>query len=135
VTRKSRSILAIDALINFTLGILLLIFPDNLVHLLGIPTSQSKFYPGILGSVLIGIGVALSIEYFQKPDGLNGLGLGGAIAINICGALVLAGWLIWGDLQLPVHGVYFLWLLGIGLLGISLVELLIYYKDRKRMKG
>ena len=50
-----------------------------------------------MGGVFIGIALALFIEAFrERPQGLVGLGLGGAIAINLCGGLVLMGWLIFG---------------------------------------
>jgi hypothetical protein len=72
--------------------------------LLGIPSSNAAFYPNILGGVLIGITIALLLEAFRKPGGLVGLGLGGAVATNLCGGLVLAEWLTFGDLTLPIRG-------------------------------
>jgi hypothetical protein len=53
-----------------------------------------------------------------------GLGLGGAVAINLCGGIVLFIWLISGALDLPLRGLVFLWALAIVLVGISTVELL-----------
>ena len=118
------ALLLIDAVINFLLGLLLLGFSLPLTHLLGVPYTEISFYPNILGGVLFGIGVALTIEAFRQPKGLVGLGLGGAVAINLCGGIVLFIWLISGALDLPLHGLVFLWSLAIVLVGISTVELL-----------
>lgn len=121
----NRSILlTIDGIINLTLGTLLVVFPAPLVEALGIPDAPS-FYPNILGGVLIGIGIALFLERGSQGRHSSGLGVNGAIAINLCGGLVLAGWLIFGDLALPLHGFIFLWALVILLLGISSAELFV----------
>ena len=90
---------------------------------LGVPHSDARFYPSILGAVLIGIGVALVIEYFRKPNGPAGLGLHGAITINLCGAFLLAGWLLGGNLEIPLRGQVFLWTITAILIVISLLEL------------
>jgi len=123
-------ILFIDATINLILGVLLLVFSDPLIQFLGVPASETSFYPNILGSVLFGIGLALLVECFRKSDGLIGLGLGGAIAINLCGGTVLAFWLLFGNLSIPIHGHIFLWFLVILLIGISAVELLTYLRKK-----
>ena len=59
---KQTVILAVDAAINVILGVLLIAFPRPLVDALGVPPSQSAFYPSILGAVLLGIGIALVIQ-------------------------------------------------------------------------
>jgi hypothetical protein len=120
---RPSKLLLVDAAINLILGVLLAIFPKCVVDLLGVPHSDAAFYPSVLGAVLIGIGVALVIEYLRKPTGPAGLGLYGAIAINLCGALFLAGWLLSGKLDIPLRGQVFLWGLTTVLVVISLLEL------------
>jgi hypothetical protein len=115
-------LLKIDAAINLILGILLLAFPLELVQALGVPMVDPSFYPSILGGVLFGIGLALLIECYRQSNGFIGLGLGGAIAINLCGGLVLAIWLLSDSLYLPLRGQIFLWSLVLLLVGISLIE-------------
>ncbi len=122
----SKALLAIDAGINLALGALLLFFPAALVSALGIPGAESSFYPSILGAVLFGIGVALWIQR-RSPAGL---GLAGAIAINLCGALALAGWLLFGSLSLPERGFVTLWSLVAVLMGLSAIEWLRYSRGR-----
>jgi len=120
----NRSILlTIDGIINLVLGLLLIAFPTPLVEALGIPNAPG-FYPNILGGVFIGITIALIIESYRKgSETTSGLGLTGAISINLCGGLVLLIWLIAGTLNLPPRGIIFLWILDLALLIISSFEL------------
>ena len=115
-------LMTIDGIINVALGMLLVVFPAPLVNALGIPEAPG-FYPNILGGVLIGIGIALFIERGNQGQHSSGLGLNGAIAINLCGGIVLARWLMFGDLSIPLRGYLIMWGLVILLLGISIAEL------------
>ena len=117
VTRPK--ILLLDAFINIVLGLLLATFPKSVVRLLGVPTTDARFYPSILGAVLLGIGLALLIEFYRQPSQSPGLGLHGAIAINLCGAFFLAGWLLSGTLNIPLRGQVFLWTIAVALVIIS----------------
>ncbi|MDH3588176.1 MAG: hypothetical protein OEQ74_02105, partial [Gammaproteobacteria bacterium] len=112
-------LLIVDAIINLVLGAGLILFPAPIVEWLGIPGAEPAFYPGILGGVLFGIGIALLRE---RHYGTGGLGLWGALSINLCGGLVLAGWLLFGGLVLPLRGLVFLWALVAVLVGISAFE-------------
>jgi hypothetical protein len=116
-------LLTIDGIINLTLGILLILFPASLVDSLGIPDAP-RFFPNILGGVLLGIGIALFLERGIKGWRGSGLGLDGAVAINLCGGLVLAALLLFGDLALPLRGTLFLWTLVVLLVGISSAEII-----------
>ena len=122
---KKNKLLLIDAVINFILGILLLIFTKPLIDFLGVPYSELHFYPNILGAVLIGIAIALVIEYYRREKALVGLGLGGAVTINLCGGIVLIIWLLSGKLSIPLKGNIFLWALALILVLISSFELLV----------
>ena len=122
---KNASItLLIDAIINYALGILCILYP-LVAETIGVPKVDNAFYPCILGAVLFGIGIALTIECFRKSERIGGLGLGGAVAINLSGGLVLTWWLIFGDLNIPLRGHIFLWSIAIVLVIISSVELFI----------
>jgi hypothetical protein len=74
---KASTILIIDAIINYTLRILCILYPF-VAETIGIPIVENSFYPTILGAVLFGIGIALTIECYRKQGGMVGLGLGGA---------------------------------------------------------
>ena len=102
-----------------------------MVKFLGVPVPDSRFYSSLLGAVLFGIGTALLIERFKNRQGFTGLGLGGAICINLCGAIALIVWLVSGQLAIPVRGHVFLWLLALVVFGIGLIELIAYAASRK----
>jgi hypothetical protein len=122
-TMNEDNLLLIDGAVNLALGALLVAFPRGLVQLLGIPDAPSSFYPNILGAILFGIGIALLIERYRHRVGLTGLGLAGAVAINLCGGLILALWLTLGELSIPTRGTVILGALAVLLVGISGVEL------------
>ena len=118
--------LIIDAGINLILAILLLAFSPDLTSFFGVPSSHSSFYPNILGAVFLGIAIALFIEAYRKSSNEKNIGLGliGAVCINLSGGFVLLLWLIFGNLDLPAKGMIFLWTIDIILLLISSIELI-----------
>ena len=124
-------LLTVDGTINLILGILLISFPEWLVKFLGIPTAP-RFYPMILGGVLLGISIALFLERGILGRRGAGLGLDGAAAINLCGGFVLAGLLTFGDVVLPLRGKVFLWALAVLLLGVSAVEIIMRNRSRRK---
>ena len=123
--RRKISLLT-DAGLNFILAVLLLCFSPELADFLGVPSVQNNFYPNILGAVFLGITIALVIEaYRDTTDGRKtGLGLAGAVSINICGGIVLLYWLLLGNMELPLKGKIFLWTLDLLLLLVSTMEVI-----------
>ena len=132
--RIKKITLLIDAFINLLLGVLLLAYSPKIVNFLGVPITDTYFYPNILGAVLFGISIALVLEAFRKSsNGFIGLGLIGAISINISGGIVLLLWLLFGELNIPVKGLIFLWILVFILLVISSIELFINIKKETKV--
>jgi hypothetical protein len=121
-------LLLADAIINLVLGLLLLFYPQWLAEVLGMPPVVNNFFPNVLGGVLFGIGLALLIAC---RGGTQGLGLDGAIAINLCGAGVVAGWLVVAPQAIPPRGRITLWIIAPLVIGIGLVEL----RHRLRFKA
>lgn len=109
VRMKRSKILLVDAAISLVLGVALAVFPNWLAELLGLPPAETKFYPSLLGAVVTGVAIALFVEWKHRPAGAAGLGVWGAIAIDLCAAVALAGWLVFGGLNLPVRGQILLW--------------------------
>ena len=120
---KHKVLLAIDGVVNLILGAILLFFPAGLVELLGLPLTTTYFYASILGAVIFGIGVALLLELYGAPSRIRGLGLGGAIAINLCGGGALLVWLLAVPLRIPLRGQVILWVVGIFVVIIGLAEI------------
>lgn len=119
-----KALLRTDAAVNIVLGALLLLFPAGVLEFLGLPQVSHHFYTTILGAVIFGIGVALLIDLFGAARGIRGLGLGGAIAINLCGGGVLFLWLLFQPFNLPVRGHVVLWSVAVIVLGLAITELL-----------
>ena len=120
----NKILLIIDGIVNIILGILLLLFPFGIAEYLGVPKSDNYFYPTILGGVILGIGVALLFERYGYANNFRGLGLGGAIIINIVGSSVLLLWLIFANFQVPFRGYIILWFIGISVFAIGIAELI-----------
>lgn len=128
-------LLAIDASINLLLGLIFILVPKQMVILLGADLSGDistvnllKATLAIFGGVLAGIGFALLLEFLNRPKGLTGLGLGGAVMINLSGGFILAGWLIFGNLIIPQPMLAILWILFLVLVILSAIELIIHFK-------
>lgn len=121
---KKNLLLVIDGFVNLALGILLVFFPAQFIVTFDLPKVETFFYVNILGAVLFGIGIAMLLEHFMGTNGITGLGIGGAIAVNLCGGGALVYWLLFGDLNLSPGGSIFLWGIAIIVLGIALAELL-----------
>jgi len=122
--QKHKTLLVIDGIINLILGVFLLLFPLGMARILGVPEPDINFYPSILGAVIFGIGIALMIEAYGAPRGLRGLGLGGAIAINLSGAGVLLLWLLFGQVTIPLRGQIILWSIALIVILIGIIELI-----------
>ena len=130
----NRGTLLIDAVINLLLGVLLLGFNPKLADLLGVPPSSTSFYPTILGAVFTGVTLALVVEALRSPRAeFTGLGMVGAVCINLCGGLALGLWLSLGDLGLPLRGKVFLWSLVVVLVLVSGIELMSVRRRARRV--
>jgi hypothetical protein len=121
--QKIKFLLLADAVINLALGLLLLLFPAGVLKIFGLPPVNSYFYSSILGGVIFGIGIALSIELLGTKRSFRGLSLGGAIAINLCGGGTLLYWLITQDIQATNLGLITLWIIALIVIGIGVIEL------------
>jgi hypothetical protein len=121
--KHAKTLLLIDAIINLLLGVILLAYSKPVVEFFGLPITGQFFYPNILGAILFGIGIALVIEYKRKGR-FTGLGLAGAMSINMIGGIVLLLWLVFGNLALPLRGKVILWTLDILLIVLSSFELI-----------
>ena len=122
---KSKLLIS-DAMIDLLIGLALVIFPVKIIEFFGLPMFENPFYVIMLGSMLVGIAVALLIDCFT-PE-LQGLGLFGAIIINLCVSIVLLICLATGILNIALKAKIGVILLIIILIGLSCLE---YFTPRK----
>ena len=118
-------LLQLELLINGGFALILLIFPQLSVRLLGWPQAGSTFWPRTLGGALAGVAIAtLTTLAGWTRDGLgSGFGLVGHIAVNMTMAFVLISMLVMGP-DHPTHrGSLFTWMISIGLVLLALVEI------------
>lgn len=123
--RKHKILLTIDGILNLLLGVILLLFPAGIVKILGLPATNTFFYASILGAVIFGIGIALFIEVCGASAQVRGLGLGGAIAINLSGGGALVAWLVAAPPDIPLRGQIILWAVAVLVIGIGVAETLV----------
>jgi len=123
-------VLILDAIIKLCLGFILVIFPRELFWLAGLPVETPPFYAILLGGVLVAIGIALLHEHFRRAGDMVGLGLGGAIIINLFGGLVLTVMLGMGIPGAPFPGPQLLSGVAIILLILGGIEGLVSLKKK-----
>jgi uncharacterized membrane protein YjjB (DUF3815 family) len=121
---RKNLLLIIDGIVNLILGGLLLFFPAQLIKVFELPGVETFFYVNILGGVLFGIGIALLLEQYSDRLKMSGLGIAGAILINICGAGALVYWLVFENLNLSLNSSIFLWSIAIIVLGVACAEII-----------
>ena len=114
-------LLWIECILKLAGGLLLIVAPRTLARLLGLPPAEHPFWPRVLGGLLVGLAIAAFLE--MKLKGGNGLGLGGAIAVNLAGAGIIGALLILGQAGSVRRGRVLLWLIAAGLAGLSLIEI------------
>jgi hypothetical protein len=121
-------LLELDGIGNVVLGLALVIIPREVSQFLGLAPTGGTLYAVVLGAVFVGIGVALFVHRFRPSAG--GLGLAGATSINLVFGVALAGWLVFGEVNLLARGALILWVSVVLLFGISLVEILAMGRGR-----
>ncbi|NIW79803.1 MAG: hypothetical protein GWN16_10235 [Calditrichae bacterium] len=118
-----KMLLIVDGIVNLLLGILLLLFPIGIVDFLGLPPTNTNFYPSLLGAVILGIGCALFLELVGYKKLVRGLALGGAILINMVGSFALICWLTFGSLTITMRGQIILWGVAVVVFTIGIIEI------------
>lgn len=82
-----QQLLWIETLLKLSAGLVLVVAPQTVIKVFGLPRSEASFWPRLLGALLIGIAGALFVEGSQR--GSLGLGLGGSVVVNLTGALMM----------------------------------------------
>lgn len=116
-----QQLLWIETLLKFSAGLALVLAPGSVIKLLGLPPVPASFWPRLLGSVLIGIAGALFLEGSQP--GSSGLGLGGAIIINLSAVAMLGTLLVLEAGPPTARGRAIAWALVVLLVWLSVLEI------------
>ena len=114
-------LLWVEAIVRGALALALIAVPKQVIAVLGLPRTEDTFWPRLVGAIFTGMAIAAYFEGHFKPA--SGLGLGGAIAINLATAFALATALVVGGLALPRRGRLLMWISTAALVVLSLFEL------------
>ena len=114
-------LLWIEFVVKLASGAVLALAPKLLARITGLPPAESPFWPRLLGGILIGIAVAALVEVRFKSS--IGLGLAGAVSVNVAAAATIGSLLILGQGGSSRRGRFALWLAAAGLLILALVEI------------
>lgn len=114
-------VLTVEALLRGAIAALLIVLPKSVIGALGLPRAEQSFWPRLLGAVFAGMAAAAYIEGHFKLQ--SGLGLGGAVAINIATAFAILTGLVVGGLDIPRRGRLLLWISSAALIVLALFEL------------
>lgn len=104
-------LLWLETLLKGSIGLMMLMMPITSAKLAGLPHGNSAFWPRLFGAALLGIAAAFAVEGYTQLNAnisARGLGLGGAIAINLVTVLSLIGTLIFKGVTTR-RGLLLLW--------------------------
>lgn len=124
-------LLEIDSGINLLLGVALLGMPKATIAFLGLPPTDEIFYVSILGAVLIGIAIALWVER-KNDEHWRGLGMFGAVVINLVAGGVVFVWLVLDPFSIPTRGYVVLWTVATVVVATGGAELLTLMRKQSR---
>lgn len=113
-------LLWLETLLKLAGGLALLAAPLATLRLFGLPPAASRFWPQLLGTLLIGLAAAAFIE--GAWPGSRGLGLAGLVIINVLAAAVAALGALFGAAPTR-RGCLALWALAVLLFLLALVEI------------
>lgn len=114
-------LLSIETILKLAGGLALLLIPGTLAKAFGLPRDPSGFWPRLLGATLIGLAAATFIEGWVRNT--HGLGLAGALSINLAMAGGIMALLLLGKAAPTRRGRVLLWLIFSVLVLLALFEL------------
>jgi hypothetical protein len=116
-----QQLLWIETLLKFAGGLVLVLAPLGTIKLLGLPRTETAFWPRLLGVVLIGLAGALFVE--GRAPGSYGLGLAGCVIVNFCAVSMLGGLLALEAGPPSARGRAAVWALVVLLVCLSVLEI------------
>ena len=117
-----QQLLWIETLLKFSGGLVLALTPLTAIRVLGLPGTDSGFWPRLLGAVLIGLAAATYLEgrFGGTP---RGLGLAGCFLVNVAAVAMLVSHMALSKGVQTRRGQSILWLLVAALLLLIVFEI------------
>ena len=118
-------LLWLETLLKGGIGLVMLFVPITAAKVAGLPHGNTAFWPRLFGAALIGIAAAFAVEgYTQLNPNVtaSGLGLGGAVMINLITILSLIGTIIFKGVTTR-RGLLLIWSLSLMLTFLMLFEI------------
>jgi hypothetical protein len=116
-----QQLLWIETILKLSAGLLLGLAPRTTLTILGLPRTETGFWPRLLGALLIGLGAATFLE--GAAGGGRGLGLEGCVLINFSGASMMAALLLLDAGPASARGRAVMWTLVILLILLCVLEI------------
>ena len=116
-----QQLLWIETLLKLSAGLLLALAPRSTLGLLGLPRTETGFWPRLLGALLIGLAGATFLE--GRSPGGRGLGLEGCVLVNFSGVSMMATLLVLDAGPASARGRAMMWTLVILLILLCVLEI------------
>jgi len=117
-----QQLLWIETLLKLSGGLVLALAPLTAIKVLGLPRTDSGFWPRLLGAVLIGMAAATYLEG-RYAGATRGLGLAGSLLVNVATIGMLTTLLVLGRASTTQRGTAILWLLVAALTLLVVLEI------------
>jgi hypothetical protein len=117
-----QQLLWIETLLKLAAGLLLVLAPLSTIKLLGLPRTETGFWPRVLGAVLIGLAGAIYVE--GRTPGSQGLGLTGCVIVNFSAVSMLGGLLALEAGPPSARGRAVVWAVVVLLVFLSVLEII-----------
>ena len=118
-------LLWLETLFKGGIGLIMIFVPITAAKIAGLPHGNSAFWPRLFGAALLSIAAAFALEGYTQINTkitASGLGLGGAIIINLVTILSLLGTLIFKGVS-SRRGLLLIWVLTLLLAFLMLFEI------------
>jgi hypothetical protein len=118
-----QQLLTVEILLKLAGGLALVLAPLSVIKLLGLPRTETGFWPRLLGALLIGLAGAVYVE--GRAPGSQGLGLLGCVIVNFSAVSMLGGMLALEVGPSSARGRTVVWALVVLLVCLSVLEIVV----------